>query len=345
MWSINDIVTIFFLLVATPAAMLGLRSSAFAGTSYLATPTPCCKVEKVVGAQVFLHTTKADCIQVESQVDVAFPDDTISEVEIFVDGQFWKKQSLKKFDMAGINGRLEQTNDLAEKMDMPQNRLVDQGQKEAQKVIDYYNSPAYQEKIAKEKNRLAEEFFKDNTAKYYSDATRAMAKPASLAMSERIYVFFSHSVPEQTLKNYLSMISKTKDPNIVMVMRGFIGGGRKIVPTKRYIQGLLLEDPACESSQTHKCKMYAANIEIDPLLFLRYNIQEVPAVVFATGVAMKNTSEDHGSEGNPEKADVQDFWTVLGDAPLDYVLERINVESKSANLDNTIHLMRSGFYD
>lgn len=130
-----------------------------------------------------------------------------------------------------------------------------------------------------------------------------------------------------------------------MVMRGFIGEGlKKMKPTLNYIRELRQKDPNCNPIKA-ECDLYSINIIIDPLLFQRYHVEAVPMVVFASGVISKNgDTGKNESEGNPEKADVGGSFEISGDAPLDYMLERINAEAKRPTLEGTIAKMRSGFY-
>lgn len=319
----------------------------FAQKAYIDTPSPCCKVEKITDNKVYLKSPeKEDCIQTIGRAEVEIQDDHIKEVEIWLNGKFWKKQTLQKFNMTGISKRLDQANDASKKMDTPQNKLAAQGLTQAQAATDKFNSPEHQAKIAKEQERLSKEVFGNITKDYYPDSVKKKSAKISekrMAATERIYVFFSKSVPEQTLKNYITMIAKTSDPNIVMVLRGFVGGMKKVMPTANYIRGLLQKDPGCDLSNT-KCDMYPVNVEIDPLLFQRYHVETVPMVVFASGVTAK-TSEKDKSEGDPHKTGVTSSFEISGDAPLDYMLERINAEAKRPTLEGTIAKMRAGFYD
>jgi hypothetical protein len=65
------------------------------------------------------------------------------------------------------------------------------------------------------------------------------------------------------------------------------------------------------------------------LLFRRYGIERVPAVVYVRGVSVLDADQ---SEGRPENAQAGDHFAVYGDAGLPYVLELIQREAKSAGL-------------
>ena len=75
--------------------------------------------------------------------------------------------------------------------------------------------------------------------------------------------------------------------------------------------------------------MLPANLVVDPLLFRRYAIDRVPAVVFARGVKAENPGL---SEGDAKNAEVTDRYTGYGDASLEYILQVIGRESGASSL-------------
>ena len=158
----------------------------------------------------------------------------------------------------------------------------------------------------------------------------------TLASNERIYLFISSSVPDMTLRTYMKRISALKDPNVVVLMRGFIDGMKRMGPTLGFIQGLLEKDP----SQGLYGGLYGVNVEVDPLLFRRYGIDRVPAVVYVPEIEV----ERPGSEGLKADAMVSGWYVFYGDAALSYSLGRINEEAKSASLAGVIRGLKHGFY-
>ena len=75
--------------------------------------------------------------------------------------------------------------------------------------------------------------------------------------------------------------------------------------------------------------MLSAALVVDPLLFRRYGIDRVPAVVHAQGV----TAEDAGlSEGDEKNTSIAESRTIFGDASLEYLLEQLQRESASRSL-------------
>ena len=79
--------------------------------------------------------------------------------------------------------------------------------------------------------------------------------------------------------------------------------------------------------------MLPANLVVDPLLYRRYGIDMVPAVVYARGVKAGNAGL---SEGDVKNAEIADSYTVYGDASLEYVMQVIGRESGSASLNNLL---------
>jgi hypothetical protein len=75
--------------------------------------------------------------------------------------------------------------------------------------------------------------------------------------------------------------------------------------------------------------MLPANLVVDPLLYRRYAIDRVPAVVFAKGVKAENPGL---SEGDIKNTYVTDSYTVYGDASLEYILQVIRRESGTLSL-------------
>ena len=94
------------------------------------------------------------------------------------------------------------------------------------------------------------EAYRKMLEKTYGMDRRQLAKqlvsPASseikhyLLPDERIYIFMSSSVPLVTWNNYAKDIDKVRDPNIIMVMRGCIGGCKYIRPTLKFIQNIII---------------------------------------------------------------------------------------------------------
>lgn len=201
------------------------------------------------------------------------------------------------------------------------------GQAAAEDAFRLYQSPEYQRRLAAERTRIETEVFGKTSP---LPAESGPAKGAGrLGPDERIYVFVSGSIPMETLRNYAAAIAGSGEPNLVMVLRGFVGGAERIGPTAQFTERVLREDPGCEPKSANPCSALSVPILVDPLLFRRFGIERVPAVVFARGVSVLDAGQ---SEGRPENARTGDHFAVHGDAGLPYVLELIQHEVKSPGL-------------
>ncbi len=241
------------------------------------------------------------------------------------------------YDLNAVSGVLARAHRLGEKMKntLPENAYKRQGEIEARKALEVYESPAFQRRVALENERLKKEVFGGFKA-YYKDLNSHEGKRERLSPNERIYLFISSSVPEDTLRTYIEQIARLRDPNIVVLMRGFIGGMKCMGPTLKFIGKLLEKDPSCGLS----CGLYGVNVEVDPLLFRRYGVLQVPAVVYVPDIEVLGP----GSEGLSRNARVGRSYAFYGDADLSYSLKRINEEAKSASLAAVIKEFKHDFY-
>ncbi len=243
------------------------------------------------------------------------------------------------FDLNVVNAGLARAKRLEGKMKVSENAHRQEADKEAQKAFEVYKSEAFQQRLNQETKRLKTEIFKGAKA-YYKDLYRGDKKTPiknRLSGSERIYLFISSSVPEATLRTYMAQIAGIGDPNIIVVMCGFIDGMKYIGPTLEFIQKLLEKNPACGQP----CGLYGVNVEVDPLLFRRYGVLQVPAVVYVPDI---DVAVSGASEGLEQNAAVARSYAFYGDVPLAYALRRINEEAKSASLAALIKEFHHGFY-
>ena len=226
-------------------------------------------------------------------------------------------------ELHNLSSIMEKAREEGEKMTLPVNQHTEEGLKAAEKTADTFHSPEFQKQIQCEQQRLEQEVFED----YISSWKKKKQKPAegqaeqagSLTATERVYLFFSSSMPDETVHSYMSTIADTGDPHVVPVMRGFVGGMEDMKASTKYFSRILKEDPDCQDNLSLPCQRYQVGIKLNPPLFAQYGITRVPAVVY-----------ENESEG----------FLVQGDAGLDYFLERINREAKSITLDNLIKKMR-----
>ncbi|MHB1349764.1 MAG: TrbC family F-type conjugative pilus assembly protein [Desulfobulbaceae bacterium] len=216
-----------------------------------------------------------------------------------------------------VSARMEQAREDAKKMSLPANRYSEAGRQAAEQTAKTYHSTEFQERLQCEQQRLEQEVFREHTAPWKQK--RAQEQPGDLAAKDKIYLFFSSSVPEDTVRTYIATLAWAKTTNIVPVLRGLVQGRGNINASADYFAQILQEDPDCRDKRETMCRRYQVPIKIDPTLFERYGITRVPAVVYAG-----------------EK----DSFKIQGDAGLDYLLERINRDAKSTTLAKLINQLR-----
>ncbi|MBI5327453.1 MAG: hypothetical protein HZB80_04045 [Deltaproteobacteria bacterium] len=154
-----------------------------------------------------------------------------------------------------------------------------------------------------------------------------------LAEGERVYIFISSSVPIATLRNYASAMNILQEENITMVMRGFVDGMKKMHPTLDFVRKIIVvNDKECKQE---KCETYKANIMIEPRLFSRFNIDNVPAIVYDRGAAADNYDITPVDDS---------YYVVYGDTSIDGAIEIINKEAKTDSLPHLIKKIRGSFY-
>ena len=239
-------------------------------------------------------------------------------------------QSSTDLKMRDVSEVLNTAQEKAKELKLPENGQTDDCgcQEVAGKLADKFNAPDFQAKVRDEQQRLQETIFKDILAESMPQSDQNY--PAETEANEgKIYLFVSSSVPLTTLRNYAAMIDRARTGHIIMVLRGFIGGMKKIRPTMEFIGEILKKDPSCNLTK-EKCDSYQVNVQIDPHLFQRFGIEDVPALTYLP------TIESDAEEKQAEPI------IINGDAGLDYLLERINREAKSADLNVLITALRGG---
>lgn len=248
-------------------------------------------------------------------------------------------QEAGTFDITTIPETVEKARKAAETMEVPENTNKESASKKAGELHYYYQSDEFQKKVEAEKDRLKSRIFGEKPQQYYSHAKTG--EKGSLSANERIYIFISSSVPGVTLKNYVKAVSYLKERNIRLVLRGFIGGARHVKPTLTFIKDLIFKDPSCNPLRG-KCATYNAQVIIDPMLFTRYGINKVPAVVYASSVSVM---DDKMSEGLNSNAKVPSHYVLYGDVGLEYAIEKFLTETSSKGLEGLLLSYRKGFYN
>ena len=226
-----------------------------------------------------------------------------------------------------VEATLENANKVAATLTIPANNSAVDMAKIAEKMNVYYRSPEFQGKLKSETERIKGELFGNASVRFYPDSITPAAI-GKLGSDERVYVFISSAMPLQTVRNYASSVARLGDPNVTLVMRGFVDGMTKIQPTIRFIGSVLQRDQSCRP-QEGECEMLTASMAVDPLLFRRYGIDRVPAIVYARGVKAEDAAL---SEGDSKNTSITENYTVYGDASLEYLIDQIQRETGSLTL-------------
>jgi hypothetical protein len=218
-----------------------------------------------------------------------------------------------------VSALLERAEQEAEKITLPINVFQNERMKAAQDTAKIFHSPEFQERIRCEEQRLEKEIFSGYTAPWQKKVKEAEQEieQGLLAKGEKIYLFFSSSVPLETMQAYIAAIAKAGDSNMIPLMRGWAGGLSATEANTEYFTRLLQKDSACRGT-SEPCQYYQVKIGLQPSFFTQYGITRVPAVVYVN---------DHSA------------YRIQGDAGLDYLLERINREAKSSTLGNLIEAL------
>ncbi|MRR34083.1 conjugal transfer protein TrbC [bacterium] len=312
---------------------------AAAATTYIDTPDLCSQVEKVEGGRVYL-VSKGICPKVVGKTSVTLGNG-IEEVEVYLNGAFWKRQKTAAFDIDALSGLNERGERLSRAINLPKNTFEKDGEKWAKATDDLFRSGEFQNRLLAEQERIKREVFGGKLQEYYRGAPETVAAMVGeLPRDERVYIFISSSMPKRTLRNYVRDVAKLNDPNVKLVMRGMVGGMKYIRPTLRFIEGLMVKDAGCDPRK-NRCERFSAGVDIDPILFRRYGIDRVPAIVFARKV---NVLDPQISEGLERNMSVAEFHVLNGDTALEYVLERFRAETGSAALKALVTRLNSGFY-
>lgn len=234
-------------------------------------------------------------------------------------------------DLQAVRDALERAGETARGMEIPANAAEAEGRAAAEEAWRVFQSEAFREKVAAGQRRILETLTpgKAPGGSFYADAPAAAPRGAAglLRPDERVWILVSSSVPRETLRNYARDMDRLGDPNVRMILRGFVGGAKRIMPTLDFVRGLILRDPACAGED---CPGFNAVIQVDPLVFSRFGLREVPAIVYARGVRAADPSM---SDGASENASVGEAFLLRGDVSLGYALETFRRETGEGRLE------------
>jgi type-F conjugative transfer system pilin assembly protein TrbC len=125
---------------------------------------------------------------------------------------------------------------------------------------------------------------------------------------DRMMIFISESIPLKTLRNYARDLEKIGG---VFVMRGMVGGLKKVKPQALFSADILKLNKECKTT----CDVRRTEVLVDPIMFQKYNIKKVPAFVVQSGLDIFDYCH------SKDKFDIESS-VIYGDASLKYVLEK-----------------------
>lgn len=146
---------------------------------------------------------------------------------------------------------------------------------------------------------------------------------------DRLILFISSSMPQTTLRRYAWAMEQVGG---LMVLRGTVGDPHKLQPTVRFMEHILKKDALCTPPD---CDYLRTHVTIDPRLFTRNGIKQVPALVFVENMDMANYIDKKEGDGMPENTP----YVVYGDASLKGLASELHRLSKNKRLFELIQHM------
>ncbi|MGD0234597.1 MAG: type-F conjugative transfer system pilin assembly protein TrbC [Syntrophorhabdales bacterium] len=306
--------------------------ASFAETFLIDTPGMCVKVEKVEDNRVYLKRPAAPCpVEGSGKASVEMEEGT-KEIDVYLDGRHWRKFPVSPSLSPGdVSSAIETAKKQANELSLSENPHKGQALKDAQDITRFFQSAEFQQKLDSVKKLYRDMKGEEAEAKP-QHAAKTATNAQRLSSGERLYLFVSSSVPVETLRNYVRAISDLADPNIRIVLRGFVNGASRVTPTISFLQKVLLVEPDC-NQQGGRCRSYNAPVIIDPLLFRRYGIERVPAFIYIPSMSVKDGEMSEGMEGNTRASGP---YVLHGDISLDAAVRLFAREKKSAGLEGLL---------
>jgi hypothetical protein len=209
---------------------------------------------------------------------------------------------------------VEHARTTAETMHLPENAHNDKGQEAARQSVKKLNEPAFREQLRCQMERIQN----GNSKQEQPSATQGKG---TLAAQETVYLFLSSSIPEAMVNRYLIDIGRTGEQRIMPVLFGLPQGleGKRV--SADYFSRVMQADPGCRDTPESPCHRLEVPLKVNPELFTRYNISEVPALVYDNG---------------------QDSWSIQGETELAFLLEKVGKVANSPALAGISTRLRGG---
>lgn len=146
---------------------------------------------------------------------------------------------------------------------------------------------------------------------------------------DRIYIFMSSSVPIEVWDMYAEYIDEYKIHNATLLLKGCIGSCEKIKPTLEFISKVVTQNGKNKEG-------LKARIQIDPLLFKKYNIDEAPCFVYAQNIKPISFELSEGIDENLQQQAGVTFYKSCGDWSFKYHIEQLEKMSKSRQIQTIL---------
>lgn len=230
-------------------------------------------------------------------------------------------------------------------INISENKNSKEANKFANEINKEIKSPDYQKKVDAYKDYIFKDKdlnFDDKMGNYKNEIEpqkQVNYKNKFLNSDERLIIAISSSMPDDVIRNYFKTLGDNHE-DVLFVMNGFIGNDpKKIMPTLEYISKLLNKDE--KSTDLKDKNKYLFRVDINPKIFSKYNINEVPAVIFIKNYNPFLEIQGNGAEKDSNSS--EQVYISYGDSSLRYALEQINKKAKSDGLNKMIKNFSKGF--
>ena len=234
-------------------------------------------------------------------------------IALFQGAQIVRAEEFKEAEKQ-VEVIVERARKTVETMHLPENVHEQDGQEAARQSVEKLKAPAFQEQVRCQMERIQQSGPQQEQAMKTQDNS-------TLTAQESVYLFLSSSVPETVVNRYLIDIGRAGEQRIVPVLFGLPQGlaGKRF--NADYFSRVMQADPGCQDTPETPCTRLAVPLKVNPELFTRYTISEVPALVYANG---------------------QDSWSIQGETELAFLLEKMSKATNSPALAGISTRLRGG---
>ena len=116
-----------------------------------------------------------------------------------------------------------------------QNKYAKQMQKAGEQAYKLYNQKKMQSMISTyEKDIFSSKQFVAAFKKYVPKIDQQKVKFSRIGSHDKLFIFISSSMPMYEIRRYVKQVAMLNEPDVQIVMRGFIGGVKYLTPTIRF---------------------------------------------------------------------------------------------------------------